>query len=124
MLHTGCEYGGVLQAYLAGMVFPNYVWITYSRNYTEVLSDTECDCNAQQFSEFMDGVFALTSTAVELGMNSSLTVIKEVALIPPKRTLNVDRQQKHAPTACPKFIAKLYKAEQTGLWLNFWVWKK
>lgn len=46
-----------MQAYDAGMLFPRYIWITYSRDYSVALGD---GCNA---AEFLNGVFSVVSTA-------------------------------------------------------------
>lgn len=58
-----------MQAYNAGLLFPRYIWITYSRDYmnSAALGDS---CNAL---EFLNGAFSIVSTASAIteGLGSS-----------------------------------------------------
>lgn len=58
-----------MQAYDAGMLFPRYIWITYSRDYSAACGD---GCNA---AEFLNGVFSVVSTA---SVTLDRTSIKQV----------------------------------------------
>ena len=59
-------YVHLFQAYHSGMVFPRYIWITYSRDYIAVM-DGEVGgggCTRQELAESLRGVFAITPTTV------------------------------------------------------------
>ena len=65
-----------VQAYQAKMLFPHYVWITYSRNYTNAVLGGS-DCTAHQVFESFDGTFSLVATIMANDQSQQLLAAHE-----------------------------------------------
>lgn len=61
----------LFQAYRAGMLFPQYVWIAYSRDYLQLAPvrasapGSTLSCSREELMEFLDGVMLVQSAVVD-----------------------------------------------------------
>ena len=61
------------------MLFPSYIWIAYSRDYSTTLGGSSC--SEGDLANFLDGVFTIMPSAAEID-DESLRTVKEVEYIP------------------------------------------